>query len=291
VVALSAMVLFGSLPVVLTGYALVGLVSVGLGGSLLAGLCKGQIRLEGHPDQPPATAVAEPSLLQAATNVGPFALMTMFYGVYFQGPVAVLEWLRGGQPAGVYNASFLVIAAISLIPTVIYMRLLLPRICRWAEHDRVLFNAAFQVGVPAMALLGLACMAFVMGTASWLLPLLFGPSYSEGVIALTVRALSIPVRFVQTVYSSLFVSERDMLRKSGYLGGSALIGLAASLLLVAYAGLVGAAIATVSAELVLLILHVVGASLFIQGIAVIETLRLATFRAALSHLLRAHTAA
>ena len=84
----------------------------------------------------------------------PFALMTMFYVCYFQGPVAVLEWIKGGTAAGVYNSAFLVISAISLIPTVIYMRLLMPRLCRWAEHERAVFTSAFHVGVPAMALIG-----------------------------------------------------------------------------------------------------------------------------------------
>jgi O-antigen/teichoic acid export membrane protein len=228
-------------------------------------------------------------LRATAPNVAPFALMTMFYVVYFQGPVAVLEWFRGGDPAGIYNSAFLIIAAISLIPTVVYMRLLLPRINRWAEHNRAVFTAAFQVGVPAMAVLGLICMAGVMTTGPWLLPLLFGKAYAAGVTALMILALSIPVRFVQTAFSSMFVSERDMLRKSGYLGASAVIAFSVSVLLVPYTGVIGAAIATVTAEIALLVLHVIGTSRFIHGIIVADVMRFATFRSALAKLQQAES--
>jgi O-antigen/teichoic acid export membrane protein len=291
-VALWAIAAFASLPLVLLGYALVGVVSVGIAAGVLLRLWQGRVSLEGHalPAAPQAgQQTVQPSWREAAPNVAPFALMTMFYVVYFQGPVAVLEWFRGGAPAGIYNSAFLIISAISLIPTVVYMRLLLPRINRWAEHNRAVFTAAFQVGVPVMAMLGLLCMAGVMTTGPWLLPLLFGKAYATGVMALMILALSIPVRFVQTVFSSLFVSEQDMLRKSGFLAASAVIGFSASMLLVPYASVIGAAIATVTAETALLVLHVVGTSRFIHGIAVADVLRFATFRSALAQLQQAES--
>jgi O-antigen/teichoic acid export membrane protein len=290
-VALWAMTVVASLPMVLLGYALVGVVSLGLGSGLLLGLWQGRLRLEGHAERVGGMPVpiACPSWLEVAPNVMPFALMTMFYVCYFQGPVAVLEWISGGAAAGVYNSAFLVISAISLIPTVIYMRLLMPRICRWAEHERAIFTSAFHVGVPAMALIGTVCMACVLVAAPRLLPVLFGSAYTAGVPALMILALSIPVRFVQTVFSSVFVSERDMLRKSGFLAGSAFVGLTASVCLVPYAGPIGAAIATVLAETVLLVLHIVGVTRFIPGINTVDTFRMATFRSALGHLLRVHT--
>ena len=80
-----------------------------------------------------------------------------------------------------------------------------------------------------------------------------------------------------------------MLRKSGYLAASAVVGLAGSLCLVPYAGPAGAAIATVPAETVLLILHMIGISRFIPGINTADAFRFATFRSSLSHLLRVHS--
>jgi O-antigen/teichoic acid export membrane protein len=289
--AVWAIAVSAPLTMVMLAYALVGLVSLGLGGASMMGLWQGNHRLEGHPDRgtEPQVATARPTWLQAAPNVMPFALMTMFYVCYFQGPVAVLEWISGGAAAGVYNSAFLIIAAISLIPTVIYMRLLMPRLCRWAEHERAIFTSAFHVGVPAMALIGLVCMVCVLAAAPRLLPLLFGPAYAAGAPALMILALSIPIRFVQTAFSSVFVSERDMLRKSGYLAASAFVGLAASIGLVPYAGPIGAAIATVLAETVLLILHMIGVARFIPGINAIDTFRITTFRSSLGHLVRVHT--
>ena len=157
------------------GYALVGVTSVGLGGTLVAGaLVSGAAAGGAHRPADRDNGCTRPAWREAAPNVMPFALMTMFYMCYFQGPVAVLEWIEGGTAAGVYNSGFLVISAISLIPTVIYMRLLMPRMCRWAEHERSVFTSVFHVGVPAMALIGTVCMACVLMVAPRLLPLLLG---------------------------------------------------------------------------------------------------------------------
>jgi O-antigen/teichoic acid export membrane protein len=227
-----------------------------------------------------------PTLQQTARQSLPFALMTMFYVLYFQGPIVTLEWLDGGIAAGIYNSAFLIICAMSIVPTIIYMKFLLPKICQWAEHDRIVFRAAFHAGVPMMMLAGLGLMVLVMSLGSWLLPVLFGRSYAAGVPALMILAVSIPVRFIQSVYSSLFIAADDMVRKVWYLAISGIVGATLSLCLVPQFGINGAAAATLLAEICLLVLHIDGAARFIDGINVMETLRFSTFRTSVLHLMQ-----
>ncbi|HEX2941284.1 MAG TPA: polysaccharide biosynthesis C-terminal domain-containing protein [Rhodopila sp.] len=271
---------------ILGGYALVGLASTLLGLGLLRGLWRGQVRLASLGDAPRNLMIApSPPLGETARGSLPFALMTMFYVAYFQGPVVILEWLRGGTAAGAYNSAFLIIAAMSVIPTVIYMKFLLPKICRWAEHDRSAFSAAFHVGVPAMLVCGLCLMGVVIIAAPMLVPKLFGEQYAAGVPALMILAFTIPVRFVQSVYSSLFIRGDEMVRKIRYLGISAVVGGLSCLALIPVFGLRGAALATLLAEVSLLVLHIDGTARFIEGINIADTMRIGTFVASLRQLL------
>ena len=149
----------------------------------------------------------------------------------------ILEWLDGGTAAGIYNSAFLIISAVSVVPTVIYIEVPptedLPM---GGEPDRIVFRAAFHAGVPTMMLAGIGLMVLVMSLGSWLLPVLFGRGYAAGIPALMILALSIPIRFVQSVYSSLFIVADDMVRKVWYLAISGVVCAALSLCMVPLLG-------------------------------------------------------
>lgn len=272
----------------LIGYAVIGTITAAMGLHLLRGLWTGRIQLVGHATPPSSDACAPntPSLAATVAETTPFALMTIFYLAYFQGGVIILEWLRGGSAAAIYNAAFLVIAAIFLIPNVIYMRLLIAPLCRWAEHDRASFEAALRVGVAAMALLGTGLAVVISVGAGWLVPLLFGAKYTATVLILQILSVSIPIRFVQSAYSSAFISRQDVVVKVKYLGLSAAAGVVVSLCLIPSFGTVGAAMATVLAETILLGLHIRGVRSVIAGFSLLDATRIATIRSAVRHLSR-----
>jgi len=211
--------------------------------------------------------------------------VTMFYVAYFQGGVIVLEWLKGGEAAAQYNAAFLIVSAICLIPNVVYMKLLVAPLCRWAVHNRKVFEATFHLGVVAMGLLGVVFMVATLVAASCLVTLLFGHRYEAAIPALMLLALAIPVRFVQSAFSSLFISPKDTARKACYLGIGALVTAVSSFGLIPALGIEGAALANVFAEVILLVLHVHGTARYIEGVSVRNTVSCATLRSAFAHLL------
>ena len=186
-VAITASAFAASLRGILAGYAAIGLLTTVAGTLLLRDFRQRQLRPQYRANlgrRHAATVISSPTLARTARQSLPFALMTMFYVLYLQGPIVTLEWLNGGTAAGIYNSAFLIISAMSVVPTVLYMKFLLPKICRWAEHDRGVFRAAFHVGVPMMMLAGVCLMVLVMSLGSWLLPVLFGQDYAAGVSAL-----------------------------------------------------------------------------------------------------------
>ena len=286
VVVLAVAILISSVSpmTVLGSYAAVGVLTTALGGFLLFGLWTGRVVLSGHGRFEPTSAPAV-SVGRAALEAGPFALVTMFYVAYFQGPVIVLDWLKGGEAAAQYNAALLIVAAICLIPNVVYMKLLIAPLCRWAVYNRKVFEAAFHLGVVATALSGVVFMVATLVAASWLVTFLFGHRYEAAIPALMLLAVAIPVRFVQNAFSSLFISPQDTARKACYLGIGALVTAVSSLGLIPTLGIEGAALANVSAEVILLVLHVHGTARHIEGVSVRNTVSFATLRCAIIHLL------
>ncbi|MFC3123606.1 lipopolysaccharide biosynthesis protein [Pseudoroseomonas globiformis] len=226
-------------------------------------------------------ACISPSLRMTLAQAAPFALMTIFYVVYFQWAVVLLDWQLGGAAAGAYNAALLLIAAASMLPQVIYMKFLTPIIARWSVHDRPRFGALLHLGVIGMFCSGAAgCIVLVLG-GPWIIPALFGPSLAEAVPILAILALGLPVRFVQASYSASFVTPREVACKVRYLGVAAACGVTANLLLVPLQGAEGAAWAALLSEVVLLALHVHGTHRTIEGVSILDTFSPATPRRAL----------
>jgi O-antigen/teichoic acid export membrane protein len=284
VVGFVACIPVASFTTVLSGYAAVSVLTIAIGGVLLNGLWTGRVVLSGHGNFEPITSTAV-SVRRAAHEAGPFALVTMFYVLYFQGVVVILEWLKGGEAAALYNAAFLILSAICLIPNVIYMKLLVAPLSRWVVHDRRTFEAAFHLGVVAMGLLGVALMVATLVAAHSVVPLLFGDRYAAAVPVLMLLALVIPIRFVQSTYSSLFISREETARKARYLAVGALATVTVSFGLIPAVGIDGAALANALAEAILLVLHIRGAARHIEGISVRAIASGATLRSAMVQML------
>jgi len=280
VVAIAAFVThMSSLWFVLAGYAVVGAVTCFAGLSYARRLWGGRYRLTGRrpPDQSFPTQVSLRDIVCAAA---PFPLQTILYLLYFQGNVLVLERMASPSDAAVYNAAFVLITAIFLIPNIVYVRLFFARICLWSEHNRPMYLAFFHVGTALMLAAGLAIMLFVWWTRGFVIEWLFGHRFIEASGLLLIMAVSIPVRFVQSAYSALMVSSEDMWRKNYYAAYAVCALVAADLILIPMLGLRGAAAAFVVAEITALLLFMRGASRWIAGIEITAALRPATLYAA-----------
>src|SRR5690606_13992410 len=110
------------------------------------------------------TCVQQPQVKNILQNAWPFGLASVFHLIYFQSDIVLVKYITGDEAAGYYNVAFTVMMAVLLFPGIIYQKFLLPKIHRWANHDRSLFYKVYRQGNVAMLVLGLLAMAFV-----WLL--------------------------------------------------------------------------------------------------------------------------
>ncbi len=275
-----------SIELVLGGYAGIGLLVTAFGIIFWQSLWRNDLRLPNAESAaaPAKTALPSPSVFQTLTEAGPFAFVTIFYIINSQGAIVIVDWLEGAAAAAVFNVAYLIVATICLVPHIVYLKFLISKLCRWAEHDRDTFAAAFHVGLPAMLLLGLLFWGATALAAHWLILLLFGVRYTGAERPLIILALIIPVRFAQVAYGSLFINRQETARKVTYMGLSAATTLTLNVLLVPSLGVAGAAVANVIGETVMLGLYVYGTIQYIPGVDVWTTFTISTFRTSLRHL-------
>lgn len=247
-----------SLRVVLVGFGMMGAIAVIW--SLVAVPARSWDRLLKSYRHP------HPSVLETARSAGPFLLFGAIYLIFFQGPIVILEYIRGGTETAQYNIAFLIVSAAMMFPSVFYSKFIAERIFHWGHHDRAKFAAAFYVSAALMASVGILAMAILVATASRLIPWMFGSRYIPSVDLLLVMSIGIPTRFLQSAYSSLLVTGPQTIPRVIYLGLAAFTAIAASCIFVPALGALGAAYATVLAEFVLFVLSWRGLSIYVPEI-------------------------
>jgi len=221
-------------------------------------MSKGSFILKGHEKvaEKRDVNIYMPRMLQVAAQSWTFGMAGIFYLIYFQSAIILLNYLAGAEAAAVYSVAFSVMAAVYLLPSVIYQKFLLNKLHRWAYQDREQFYKVYRFGNLTMLILGLCAMLSIWLIAPWGIPLLFGKKFQEAVALLMVYALSIPVRFLATSIGATLVTRENMSKKVGYMGGVAALNLILNFLLIPKFATLGAVIAAVLCDLVLLVIYI-----------------------------------
>ncbi|HIP49762.1 MAG TPA: flippase, partial [Lutibacter sp.] len=145
--------------------------------------------------------------------------------------------------------------AIYILPSVVYQKFLLPKMHRWAHHGREKFYATYRHGNLVMLIIGIIAMIIVWISATWAIPFLFGANYTDSVQLLNILALSIPVIFVASSVGATLVTKEHMKNKVKYMGSVAVFNILLNIIIIPIYGAIGAAIATVMSNILLLLLY------------------------------------
>jgi O-antigen/teichoic acid export membrane protein len=245
-------------------YALTAGAVSGLGIRYLWQMRQGRLQLHGHGQRPDSAGwPPPPTATQVMAEAWPFGMAGLFHLIYYQIDIVLLKYLQGDDAAGVYNVAFVVMGAVYLLPSVVYQKFLLPKIHRWANHDRSRFVQVYRTGSLGMLGIGLAAMALIWTSAPLLVNLLFGPDYTAAAAALQILAFAIPMRFVSTAVGSTLTTQDHMKTKVKLMGCVAIINISLNLFLIPRYGILGSASATVFSEAVLLILYYAGSRKYV----------------------------
>lgn len=198
----------------------------------------------------------EPSMPRVAAGAWPFGVAGLLYFVYYQSGIILTKYITGNEAAGVYAAAFSIIAALCLLPGVIYQKLLLPKMHRWAYHDAMRLKRAYKYGNALMLVSGAAIACSVYAVAPWIIPWLFGEQFRGAIQVVRILALGVPFTFVAASAGAILSTRDSIYLKVRLMGVVAVCNLGLNALFIPEHGPSGAAIANAVSQAVLCALYV-----------------------------------
>lgn len=236
-----------------SGYALAAVVTVILSLFVIAPFWRGRAVLEGHspagvrPGRPPR-------LRHLVAGAAPFLFGSLFYLLGMHLGVVVSAEFLSVEAAAVFAVPMTLLTAIYLLPRVVYQQYFLAKLHRWSRSDRDAVLIAYRAGTVGMIALGLLLGAVVAVAGRYAIPVVFGAAYRESVPVMAFLALAIPLRFGSASVASLLTSGGLIRRKVLYQGLGSIAYLVTLAIAIPMFGVVGAALATVLSEAILLVL-------------------------------------
>jgi O-antigen/teichoic acid export membrane protein len=240
---------------VAVGYGLIALAITFATFPQLRDLVHDDIALKGHGPRviAPAGQVVTPRVAELWSQAWAYGLNAVLYPVFFQISTVLLKYLNSDTQAGLYGIGLSIMTAIYLIPVTIYQKFLLAKLHRWAAHDKPKFWMVYRKGNIAMFSFGALIALFLVATSPWLVPLVFGHAYRPVVTILMVLAPCIPIRFLSISMGSVLLTENHMRYRVFAMGLAAVAVILLNLVLIPHFRAMGAAIATLSGECMLLL--------------------------------------
>jgi O-antigen/teichoic acid export membrane protein len=247
-------------------FALVSLLVVATSSKPLINMSKGKLSLRGHgPHQAQEESVEQPGIKDIPKHAWPFGLASIFQLIYFQSDIILVKYITGDEAAGYYNVAFTVMVAVLLLPGILYQKFLLPKIHRWANHDRVLFYKVYRQGNVVMLFFGGLATFSVWLISPLAIPFLFGEEYKTAVDLLMILAVSAPIIFVANSVGATLSTQEYMKIKVKMMGAVAIVNIVSNVIVIPFHGALGAAVTTVTSNLLLLVLYYVGARAYVFG--------------------------
>ncbi|ASW01438.1 glycosyltransferase [Paraburkholderia aromaticivorans] len=251
------------------GFGCIGaIVTLGAWRSVSA-LRRGAVELVGHGPQSAARAaharLPTPSTHELWRNALPFGMSSLLFYAYGQSGLVIVAHLGTPQDVAVYSVAITMLTALYLLPTVLFQKLLMPRLHRWAASGDERLERMYRDGSKWMFASGtvLALVAAVL--APFAIPVVFGRQYEQSVSVVVLMTLSTPFRFLTVSASSVMTTSNLIRVRNRCAFAALLVSVIAGVIGVSVAGIVGAALASVAGEVVWAALSVLCARHFLAG--------------------------
>lgn len=184
----------------------------------------------------------------------PFMLAGLFYLIFYQSNILVINAFKGSESAGIYSLAFYFMAAVYSLPTVVYQRIL-PRFHTIAFHDADNLYDVSHRTTRVMFVLGVIAMLGVQVISGPLTTFIAGELFAKSSEILKLLAICFPFRFAAVGLGAALSTGDRIYLKVRLMACVAALNLVLVFPLVFLWGLVGAAVAAVVSEAVLFWLY------------------------------------
>ena len=180
----------------------------------------------------------------------PFGLNALFGVLFFRIDTVMLSVLKGDAAVGIYNAAYVPLLALGVIPTV-FISALYPVMSRYFVSSKDTLETFTSLSSKYMAIIGfpIAIGCFIL--ANRFIALLYADQFSASIIAFQILAFFIPLRFVSSITGTLLTSMNRQSIRTASVGLSALFNIVLNAVMIPYLSYIGASIATVLSEVLL----------------------------------------
>lgn len=182
----------------------------------------------------------KPSVNKIFKESAPFGFAGLFYLIYYQLGVVFIRYIEGAEASAYYTVAFTFLTAALLVPSVIYQKFLLPKLHKWAYHDKEKFEKSYYYGNYIMLTLGILGFLFLWFFAEYFVNLFFGERYDSSIQLVQVMAINIPIVYLASSAGSLLVTQEHMKTKVYYMAVTAIISLVLIIPMINYFGTIGA---------------------------------------------------
>ncbi|WP_437371614.1 oligosaccharide flippase family protein [Maribacter litoralis] len=235
-------------------YGVIGVILTFFGLKQLVSINENNFSLKGHK-KPIKISYSIPKIKELFNESWPFGMAGIFAFIYLQSDIIMIKYISGDTETGEYNVAFIVLSAVFVVPVVIFSKFLMPKYHRWSNQDMSKLHIAFIRGNFSMLIIGFILMISIYFSAPYFTPILFGLEYEPAVQLLQILSITIPIYFVAYSVGAMLISSEQMKLKVKLMGGVAVINIIANLILIPWYGNIGAALATILSNGILLLLY------------------------------------
>ncbi|UHT63363.1 oligosaccharide flippase family protein [Acinetobacter lwoffii] len=185
----------------------------------------------------------------------PFGIMGVAYLIFFQINIVLINIICGSKLSGIYAAAFVFINMVYMFPSILYQKILLPKVHYLANHDYVKFKKLYKFGNLFMLIIGFISSVLVFLLADWAIEFFYGEKYIEAALVLKYLSLAIPFRFLSNSLGSILVTRDSMLVKVKIMSFMAVLNIVLGYIFILLYNIKGAVLVTVICEFLLMLFY------------------------------------
>jgi len=184
----------------------------------------------------------------------PLGMLNIFGIIYVRIDTVMLSFLKGDAVVGWYNAAYNLVLGFQFIPH-LFMNALLPSMSLYYISSRESLQKTFEKSFKYLFILGLPISVGLFVLADKFAILFYGTDFINSVSALRILAWDVLLFFLYTCNGFVLISTDRQNQMVAAIAFTAILNFTLNLFLIPYYSYIGAGIATLATEVVLLIVY------------------------------------
>lgn len=183
----------------------------------------------------------------------PMGGMAICFLIYFRVDTVMLGFMKGDVAVGLYNASYRLIDATMMIPSLV-MTVVFPVLSRYHGQGRESFLLVYEKSFKFLLYLGILMAIVVSLLSPLIIDIVYGDAFLESAGALRILIWASTMLFVSSVLGSVLVAAHKQMFGFYVNLATIFINVFLNLMIIPFYGFIGAAVTTVVSEIISLII-------------------------------------